>query len=159
VFVVDTNVLVYASNRDGAEYERCRELVEGWRTARQPWHATWSIFYEFLRVVTHARVLPRPYTTAQAWRFLEAILAAPSFQLLLPTKRHADVLGKLLSDAPAVTGSIVHDAHNVALMREHGIRRIYTRDTDLKRFPDIEVIDPLGPLGPLAAPAAAGRRM
>lgn len=27
------------------------------------------------------------------------------------------------------------------LMREHGIRRIYTRDTDLHRFPFLEVID------------------
>lgn len=29
------------------------------------------------------------------------------------------------------------------VMREHGLRRIYTRDTDFRRFPDIEVIDPL----------------
>jgi predicted nucleic acid-binding protein len=28
-------------------------------------------------------------------------------------------------------------------MREHGVRRIYTRDTDFHRFPFIEVADPL----------------
>jgi predicted nucleic acid-binding protein len=28
-------------------------------------------------------------------------------------------------------------------MREHGIRRLYTRDTDFHRFPFIEVLDPL----------------
>jgi len=27
-------------------------------------------------------------------------------------------------------------------MREHGIRRIYTRDTDFHRFPFLEPIDP-----------------
>jgi predicted nucleic acid-binding protein len=27
-------------------------------------------------------------------------------------------------------------------MREHGIRRVYTRDTDFHRFPWVEVIDP-----------------
>jgi predicted nucleic acid-binding protein len=27
-------------------------------------------------------------------------------------------------------------------MREHGIRRIYTRDTDFYRFPFLEPIDP-----------------
>jgi predicted nucleic acid-binding protein len=28
-------------------------------------------------------------------------------------------------------------------MREHGIGRIYTRDTDFHRFPFVEVVDPL----------------
>ena len=27
-------------------------------------------------------------------------------------------------------------------MREHGIRRIYTRDVDFHRFPFLEVVDP-----------------
>jgi predicted nucleic acid-binding protein len=31
----------------------------------------------------------------------------------------------------------------VALMREHGVRMLYTRDTDFHRFPGIEVRDPL----------------
>jgi predicted nucleic acid-binding protein len=28
-------------------------------------------------------------------------------------------------------------------MREHGVRRIYTRDADFHRFPFLEVVDPL----------------
>jgi predicted nucleic acid-binding protein len=28
-------------------------------------------------------------------------------------------------------------------MKEHGLHRIYTRDTDFHRFPFIEVLDPL----------------
>jgi hypothetical protein len=34
-------------------------------------------------------------------------------------------------------------AHTAILMREHGIGRICTRDTDFNRFPFLEVIDPL----------------
>ena len=30
-----------------------------------------------------------------------------------------------------------------APMKEHGIRRIYTRDIDFNRFPSVEAIDPL----------------
>jgi predicted nucleic acid-binding protein len=33
----------------------------------------------------------------------------------------------------------------VALMREHGIRRICTRDNDVHRFKFADVIDPLRP--------------
>ena len=39
--------------------------------------------------------------------------------------------------------SAVHDAHAAILMREHGIGRICTRDTDFNQFPFLEVIDPL----------------
>ncbi len=35
------------------------------------------------------------------------------------------------------------DVRTVALMREHGVRRIHTADTDFLQFPGIEVVDPL----------------
>lgn len=34
------------------------------------------------------------------------------------------------------------DAHLVALMRQHGIGSIWSRDRDLRRFDDVEVRDP-----------------
>jgi len=37
----------------------------------------------------------------------------------------------------------MHDLRTAALMREHGIKRIYTRDTDFHRFPFLEPIDPV----------------
>lgn len=39
-------------------------------------------------------------------------------------------------------GNDVPDAHVAALMRQHGVRIIYTRDRDFRRFPDIEPRDP-----------------
>jgi hypothetical protein len=32
-------------------------------------------------------------------------------------------------------------SHTAILMREHGIREIYTRDTDFHRFPFLRVVD------------------
>jgi len=42
-----------------------------------------------------------------------------------------------------LAGNLYHDAHTVALMREHGISSIFTRDTDFHRFHFLEVRDPL----------------
>ena len=44
---------------------------------------------------------------------------------------------------PGLRGNTFHDAETAVLMREHGVRRIYTRDTDFHRFPFLEPIDPL----------------
>jgi len=143
MFVADTNVLVYAAHATSAEHERCRTLLETWRVQSMPWYATWGIFYEFLRVTTHTRVFRQPLAIAEAWRFLQAVLASPSLQILVHTGRHADVAAQTLAEVPALRGNLLHDAHTAILMREHSIRRIVTRDADFHRFPFLDVVDPL----------------
>jgi predicted nucleic acid-binding protein len=36
----------------------------------------------------------------------------------------------------------MHDTQTAVLMREHGIKRVYTRDMDFHRFPFLEAVDP-----------------
>ena len=41
-------------------------------------------------------------------------------------------------------GKHVPDAHLAALLKVHGIRRLYTRDADFRRYRFLDVVDPLG---------------
>lgn len=141
--VVDTNVLVYAADRAAPEHEPCLGLLRSLRSRATPWFLTWGIVYEFLRVTTHARVLRKPLAPAEAWRFVAVLLASPSLDLLVESERHASALAELVVEVPQLTGNLLHDAHIAALMREHAVRAIYSRDTDFHRFPGIEVRDPL----------------
>ena len=141
--VIDTNVLLYAANRDSEFHEACRERLEGHRRSASPWFMSWPICYEFLRVVTHPAIPATAWTVASAWRFLDTLLECPSASILLPTSRHAAILAELLTQVPHLRGNILHDVHTAVLMREHGIREICTRDTDFHRFPSITVIDPI----------------
>jgi toxin-antitoxin system PIN domain toxin len=143
VFVVDTNVLVYAADEAADEHRRCHELLESWRAQALPWYTTWSILYEFLRISTHPRVFRSPWTTSAAWRFVEALLASPGLGVLVATPRHPEIAALTLAEIHGLRGNLLHDTHTAVLMREHGIRRIYTRDQDFHRFPFIEVLDPL----------------
>lgn len=143
MFVVDTNVLVYAADVSAPEHDRCRALVERWRESSSAWFLTWGICYEFLRVVTHPRVLRRPWSGRDANTYLTAIAASPGLAMLVQTERHPEVLHDLVVEVPGLAGNLWHDAETAALMREHGIRRICTRDTDFHRFPFLETIDPM----------------
>ena len=143
MFLIDTNVLIHAANPSGSEHSRCRHLLERARRSVAPWHTTWAILYEFLRVITHPRVFPEPWRVTDAWRFVSVLLASRSLQVLVETSRHGEVAGQVLKELPALHGNILHDAHTAILMREHGIRRIYTRDTDFHRFRFLEVVDPV----------------
>ena len=143
MFVVDTNVLVYAADTFSPFHERCSSDLATWRQRREPWFVTWGICYEFLRVTTHRRVLRRPWHPSGAMSFIDALLASPGLSVLTETDRHADIARAVFGETPTLMGSLIHDAHTAILMREHGIRRIVTNDADFHRFGFVEVIDPL----------------
>ena len=142
MFAVDTNVFVYAVDASSAGHQRCRQLVEGWRSSALPWFTTWGILYEFLRVSTHPRVFAQPLSSDEAWSFVSA-LCASSMQILLPTERHLEVADAVLREADDVRGNLFYDMETAVLMREHGIGTIYTRDRDFRRFRGVKLIDPL----------------
>jgi len=143
MFLVDTNVLVYAANADSPHHAPSRRLLDAWRRRAAAWYVTWGICYEFLRVITHRRVLRSPWSAPAAWGFIEALLASPGLAVLLPTDRHQAVARETLALVPHVDGNLWHDLATAVLMREHGLARIYTRDTDFHRFPFLEPVDPL----------------
>ena len=142
MLLVDTNVLVYAVNRRTAEHQACRRLLERWRASVQPWYTTWAVLYEFLKVVTHPKLLGDPLRGGDAVAFVRALLASPSLEVLLPGERHDAILSETVADLK-VSGGFFHDVHTAVVMREHGIRRIVTRDAGFRRFSFLEVLDPL----------------
>jgi uncharacterized protein len=143
MLVVDTNVLVYAADVDSQFHAACREWLDRQRRLPDAWYTTWAILYEFLRVTTHPRVMRRPWSLPAAWQFVTALLVSPGLVMLVPTERHADVAEQVISEMPELAGNLLHDAHTAIMMREHGIGRICTRDTDFNRFAFLQVIDPL----------------
>jgi toxin-antitoxin system PIN domain toxin len=143
VLVVDTNVLVYAADEDSPFHAPCLEWLERQRERADAWYTTWPVVYEFLRITTHPRVMRHPWNLRDAWSFVLALMSAPGFEVLAATERHAAVVEQLIRELPHLAGNLLHDAHTAVLMREHGIRRICTRDTDFHQFRFLEVVDPL----------------
>jgi predicted nucleic acid-binding protein len=119
--------------------------MASWRVSAEAWFVTWGILFEFLRVTTHPRVFRKPWGTAQAWNFVAALLESPGLTVLCATDRHAEIAERTFMELPHLAGNLVHDARTAILMREHGVRTIYTRDTDFHRFPFLEPIDPVRP--------------
>lgn len=143
MFVIDTNLLLYAVNRDAPDHDRARAVLEEYRRGGRAWFLTWGIIYEFLRVGTHPRIFSEPLTlpTARAW--IASLLAGPSSGILVETDRHPEVLADLVAQHPRLAGNLVHDLHTAALMKEHGIPEIRTADTDFHQFPFLRVVNPL----------------
>lgn len=143
--VIDTNLLLYAANRDAQEHDLAVSFLKEAGTGAEQWYLTEGILYEFLRVTTHPRVFVRPLTWKEAMRFLAPFLRSPNFQILQSGEEHWEHLRHVLDKVTHPAGNIFFDIRTVVLMREHGIREIYSADTDFLQFSGIHVINPLKP--------------
>jgi uncharacterized protein len=140
---VDTNILVYATDTGTDVGEVAFELIE--RLARGPGllYVFWPALMGFIRVATHPAINERPLTPAEAVGSVATLLARPNVRAPGEGKGFLKVYE---STAPQMTrGRQVPDAHIAALMRQHGVGTIYTRDRDFRRFDGIRVEDPFVP--------------
>lgn len=147
---VDANILVYASNRSDPVHARALRLIQDLAAGPDLLYLFWPAVLGYLRIVTHPAILPRPMSPLDAATNVDSVLSrshvrspgeqAGFWQLFRQTGRDRE------------RGNGIPDAHLVTLMRQHGVRRVYSRDNGLRRFPDIEVVDPFA-----AAPPKSGR--
>jgi toxin-antitoxin system PIN domain toxin len=142
MFVVDTNILIYAINDSSPYCEPSRVFLETCRQQSGAWHLTWGCCYEFLRIATHPKMFGAAWPAKRALHFLDVLMMSPSLEMLVATNRHKFVAAEVIAEMPTLAGNIMHDAETAILMREHGIKTIYTRDMDFHRFDFIKVIDP-----------------
>lgn len=137
---VDTNILVYATDTGTDTGGIANDLIE--RLARGPdlLYVFWPALMGFVRIATHPGINERPLTPAEALGSIAALLDRPHVRA--PGEGNG-FLGIYEATAPKVTrGRQVPDAHIAALMRQHGVATIYTRDRDFRRFDGIRVEDP-----------------
>jgi toxin-antitoxin system PIN domain toxin len=135
--------MLYGANFDAAEHTRAREFLTRVGNARDAWYVTDGILYEFMRVSTHAKVFPSPLTWREALDFLQPFVDADNVHVLRAGDAHWSLLAEVLGQLTHPSGNLFFDVRTVVLMREHGIRRIYTTDTDFLQFSGIEVVNPL----------------
>ncbi len=148
-YSVDVNVLLYATDLSSPYYRRARAFLVG--RARDPdvFCIAWMTVMSFLRISTHSRIFDTPLTPSEALQNVEALLTLPRCRTINEGERFLDVYREVTGDAP-VRGNLVPDSHLAAVLRENDVRILYTADGDFRRFPFLDVRNPV------AAPPDAG---
>lgn len=139
MIVIDTNILLYAVNRNDTRSSRAIRALESIVNRGAGWAVSWTIVYEFMRVATHPNVFPSPLGAAAAWEFIMELIQRPDCLLLTETVVHPEMLSQCLRETSRIRGNQLHDFHLAVLMREHGIRSLLTEDRDFRMFPWIEI--------------------
>jgi uncharacterized protein len=139
---LDTNVLVYGSNSDDPLHERAVGLVRRLAEGPELVYLFWPVLLGYLRIVTHPGILSNPLSPTIAMRNVEALLDRPHVRAPGEADGFWSLFRGIAGERPR--GNDVPDAHLAALMRQHGVRLIYTRDRDFRRFEGIDARDPFG---------------
>ena len=143
MILIDTNVLVYATIPGFEEHSRARKLLQEVFAGDAFYCVTWVNIFEYLRIVTHRRLVrPVPLTIREALDNATTLLTCSQVSRVDPEERHLEVFEDICRKAAPVEGNFVHDCRIAAIMRENGVSEILTRDSSFRRIPGIKVIDP-----------------
>jgi uncharacterized protein len=100
----------------------------------------WPTIMGFLRISTHPAIFTSPQTPEQAASAITGLLQRPNVRAPAEQDGFWDIYRATADNQ--TRGNHVPDTHLAALMRQHGVNIIYTRDRDLRRYETVDARDP-----------------
>lgn len=143
-FAVDVNILLYASDTSSPYARRAAEFLADRAAAREVFCVAWATAMSYLRIATHRAIFAEPLSAEEAMANIEVLLRLPHVRVLAEEEGFWSVYRDVARPLPA-SGNLVPDVHLAALLRQHGIRTLYTNDSDFRRFDFLDVRNPLEP--------------
>lgn len=137
---VDANILVYADNVGDPVHGVARDLIHRLSAGPDLFYLFWPTILGYLRIVTHPAILRDPIPAAEAVGNIETLLSLP--HIVAPGERDGFWRTYLSSGGSSARGNAVPDTQLAALMRDSGVRVLYTRDRGFRRFDFLDVRDP-----------------
>lgn len=139
-YSVDVNVLLYAANRSAPENAGAVSFLSARAANQDILYLPWLTVGAFLRISTHPLIFPAPLTARQAEESVDRLLALPQVRLI--SEQDDFWTTYRASSSPTNRGNIVPDTLLASVLRQHGVKTLYTRDTGFRRFSFLDVRDP-----------------
>ena len=140
-FAVDSNILIHASNEASTYQRAATEFLDQAVSGPEILFLSWPVISAYLRISTHAAVFPRPLTPETAMANVDSLFASPHVRVLQEDEGFWETY-KSVAHAVVARGTAVPDTHLAALLRHHGVRVLYTNDSDFRKFDFLEIRNP-----------------
>jgi len=140
-YSIDVNILIYASDQSDPRNTAAIKFMRERTSDSELFCITWHTIMSYLRISTHPSIFSDPLAPDQAPGNVESLISLPHVRVLFEKegffRRYRDVAERF-----PVRGNLVPDAHLASILRQHGVRRLYTNDRDFKKFDFLDVRDP-----------------
>lgn len=141
MITIDTNILIYAVNRDAPLHARAKRWLETALSGKETVAFSWNVLLAFVRLTTRPGLFRNPLSPDTAFDLVQSWLGQPFVTVIHPGPHHLTLLRELLQPS-GTGGNLTSDAHLAALAIEHEAE-LCTSDTDFSRFPRLIWRNPL----------------
>lgn len=141
-YSLDVNVLLYASDSASPHHAAATTFLESRTEDPDLLCLTWLTLMSYQRIATHPSIFSDPLSPRAAWSNVRSLLGLPRVCLIGETEDFAFDYAETMAKLP-VRGNLVPDAQLATILREHGVKRLYSTDVDFRKFTFLEVLDPL----------------
>ncbi len=141
-YSIDLNLLLCSIDEDSPVQRKAKHfLIETLRT-EELCVLSWETVYGFVRISTHRGIFRNPLSTQAAVANLQALIDHPRVEVISTGRPSWDIFVRLTGEIP-IKGNLVPDAALASLLEAAGVKRLYTRDRDFRKFDSLEPVDPL----------------
>jgi len=140
-YSVDVNVLLYASDRSSKLHEAANRFLESCAARPDLFCLAWPVLMSYVRIATHPRIFDAPLSPDEALGNVMALLALPHVRAVAEQDGFLEVYQHVAANLVS-RGDAVPDTHLAAILVQHGVRTLYTKNRDFRKFGCFEVRDP-----------------
>ena len=142
----DVNILLYASDTTSEHHQAASEFVRTIAEDGEAAYLAWVTVMSYLRIATHPRIFESPLSPKEAQTNIDALISVPNVHCISELDGFWKTYLEIAGEVP-VRANLVPDAHLATILKQHGIRTLYTHDRDFRRFPFLRVVDPFKLIG------------
>lgn len=139
--LIDTNILIYASDESSVFQEKARRFLEKKLPFKNLCLAIQNLT-EFYAIVTNPKRVKNSLNQNQAIRAIKSYLNSGLFQIIIPKPATVFRITTLL-DKYLIKNREIHDLHLAAVMMDNEVKTIYTADTKIFNRLGLRAINPL----------------
>ncbi|MBX9765963.1 MAG: type II toxin-antitoxin system VapC family toxin [Bdellovibrionales bacterium] len=137
---LDTNVIIGIMVKSSSLHE---ESTRGIANLSDELCTTPTNIGETLRILTHPKVFALPLKIGKAISALSDLLESYNIRILDEDTNWWRSLSEIEKQIPGLKGNEIFDARIAVCLQQHNIKRIFTFDSDFKKYSFLQVIRPL----------------
>lgn len=132
MMLLDVNVVLAAHRDDHPHHDLARGCLEAVAAGDEPFAVPDEVWAAFVRIATNTRIFTVPTPVPDAFAFVDAVRAQPTFMVLRDGSRRLTIFERLCTESDA-SGDLAADAWLAALAIERGCTMV-SFDRDFSRF-------------------------
>jgi len=117
-----------------------KEVLEGLDNLEDDLCTTPTNIGEVLRLLTHSKVFPSPLKIEKAVEALDQLIEAYDIRILDEETNWWKQLPDIARQIIGLKGNEVFDARIAICLKQHKVKRIFTRDADFKKYSFLQTI-------------------